>query len=238
MPPITIYCVAYNEEVFLQYMIDFYKNRFTDCHIIIYDNESTDNTVKIALANNCEIRLHNTNNQHDDVKLTQLKNNCWKQSKTDWNIVCDIDELLNISSEQLKLEEISGTSIIRSEGWNMVNLENNYDFTNIKYGTRVSQYDKSYLFNRRFISEINYVCGAHTADPVGTIKYSNDVYKLYHYHCINPDYLVARYQWTAKRLSQNNKKTGMGSYNLRTEAEIRAGYANGANEARKNRVIL
>jgi hypothetical protein len=166
-----------------------------------------------------------------------LKNNCWKDAKTDWVIVCDVDELLDISKQSLLQEEASGTTIIRSEGWNMVNMEDNYDFANIKYGTRVPQYDKYYLFNKKHISEINYVCGAHKAFPTGNIKLSNSQYKLYHYKCINPDYLVERYKLTAQRLSQINKQNNMGSYYFAEEKDIRAGFENGRISAKNTKVV-
>lgn len=231
---ITLFTMAYNEEVFLQYMIDHYRSRFPNCHIVLYDNESTDDTKKIALSNNCEVRLFETGNKVDDLKITDLKNSCWKTANTDWVLVCDIDELLNITEQQLKDEEKLGNTIIRSEGWNMVNMEDNYDFANIKHGTRVSQYDKYYLFNKKHIKQINYTAGCHNASPVGVKKLSDNIYKLWHYKCINPDYLVKRFKVTAERLSDVNKKLGMGTYWLnQTDESIRAGYNNGKASAQR-----
>ena len=230
---ITIHAIAYNEEVFLQYMIDHYQSRFPGCTIVIHDNESTDSTVKIALENGCEVRPYPSNHQHDDMSMTMLKNNCWKDAKTDWVLVCDPDELLDINQDQLKAEEALGNTIIRSEGWNMVNLKDDYDFDNIKNGTRVPQYDKSYLFNKKYLSAINYTAGCHNCGPIGTVKKSDTVYKLYHYHAVNPDYVVARYKWTAERLSDNNKRHGMGTYNMRTEAQIRASFEEGRQQSQR-----
>jgi glycosyltransferase involved in cell wall biosynthesis len=234
---ITIYTMAYNEEVFLQFMIDHYRNQFPNCKIVLYDNESTDNTAKIAADNNCEIIPFRTNNFIDDFKIRDLKNNCWKSATTDWVLVCDVDELLNISEDELKAEESKGVTIIKSEGWNMVNMEDNYDFANIKHGCRVPQYDKGYLFNHSKINEINYSCGCHSCSPRGTVKYSNSLYKLYHYKCLNPDYHVQRFHWTAKRLSLVNKKNGMGTYWLASDNDIRAGFNSGREQAKNNKII-
>ena len=233
---ITIYTMAFNEEVFLQYMIDHYRTKFPNCHIVLFDNDCTDNTIPIAKANNCEIRHYSTNNQIDDFKLRTLKNTCWKDAKTDWVLVCDIDELLDINEADLIKEESLGTTIIRSEGYNMVNMEDNFDFDNIKHGTRVTQYDKYYLFNKKNIQQINYACGCHSASPVGNIKLSNTAYKLYHYKCINPDYLVERYKLTANRLSETNKRAGMGSYYFATEEQVRAGFESGRVAALQTRI--
>jgi len=224
--------MAFNEEVLIQYMIDHYRNNFPNCNIVLFNNDCTDNTIPIAKKNNCEIIHYPTNNQVDDFKLRELKNNCWKSSKTDWVLICDIDELLNINEKKLKHEEIIGTTIISSEGYNMVNMEDNFDLTNIKYGFRAYQYDKAYLFNKKYIKEINYCHGGHSCQPIGKIKFSDKKYKLYHYKYINPDYHVSRYKITADRLSQANIKCGMGLYYIDTPEHIRAAF-----ESERLRVI-
>lgn len=224
--------MAFNEAVLMQFMIDHYRRKFPECRIIVYDNESTDKTVEIALQNSCEVKPYITNNEVDDFTLTFHKNNCWKDSNTDWVLICDVDELLQIDEDDLKREAAAGSTIISSEGWNMVNLENNYDLSNIKYGFRACQYDKSYLFNKNMIKEINYFHGCHNSSPVGTVQKSKTSYKLYHYKYINPDYHVARYKETADRLSERNKKHGMGLYYIDTPEHIRESF-----ESERMRVV-
>ena len=218
---ITVYTVAYNEEVLIQFMIDHYRSRFPNCKIVVYDNMSTDKTVSIAKDNNCEIVPYNTNNMLNDNKYLEIKNNCWKSATTDWVLVCDVDEMLNITEEQLKYEESLGTTVIRSEGYNMVNMEDNYDLANIDHGARCSPYDKSYLFNKSQIKEINYVHGCHSCNPVGTATQSKEIYIAYHYNCINPDYKVERFKIFASRLSPENKRHGWGNHYLQSEEGIR-----------------
>lgn len=228
---ITIYTMAFNEEVFLQYMIDHYRERFPNCNIVLYDNESTDNTVNIAKLNNCKIINFSTNNEIDDDKIKKLKNNCWKSSNTDWVLICDLDELLDINQESLKKEEENGATIIRSEGWTMVNMEDNLDLKNIKHGYRSQSetaYDKCMLFNKKYINEINYLPGAHQCSPKGNVKYGN-IYKMYHYRFINPDIEVKKYFSTIERLSEDNKRCGMGKERfigsaIMTEAQVRADF--------------
>ena len=161
MIQLTIISMAYNEEVRLQFMIDHYKQRFNACKFIIFDNHSTDATAQIANDNACEVRPYESDNKVDDNLLTLFKNNCWKTAPTDWVLVIDIDELLDINEEQLKNEELNGITAIKPEGWNMVNMEDNYDFYNIKYGYRHPDYDKVCLFNKKYVKEINYMHGAH-----------------------------------------------------------------------------
>jgi glycosyltransferase involved in cell wall biosynthesis len=217
---ITIFTMAYNEEVMLQFMIDHYRSRFPNCQIIIRDNQSTDRTVEIALSNNCEVLPYDTGGQIDDFKLRDLKNNCWKESKTDWVLVCDVDELLDINEEQLK-NEAANFTIIKTQGYDMINMEDNFDLSSIKYGSKDNNYSKSVLFNKQYIKEINYYCGAHNCTPSGTVLYSDNIYNLYHYKFINQDYLINRFKLTAQRLSEANKKSGMGAYNSDPEEKTR-----------------
>jgi len=202
--------MAYNEETFLQYMIDHYKQRFPNCNIVLFDNESTDNTKKIALSNKCEVIDFNTNNQIDDEKIRILKNNCWKDAKTDWVLVCDIDELLDISDEDLIKESNNNSTIILSEAYTLVNMQEDFNFSEIKFGIRDKAYDKAYLFNKKYITSVNYNHGCHVCSPQGTIKYSDIKYKLYHYKYLNINYHIKRNAYTYNRLSELNKKQGWG----------------------------
>ena len=213
-------------------MIDHYRARFSNCHIIVYDNKSTDNTVNIAVKNGCEIRRYESNNSLNDGIHMQIKNTCWKDANTDWVLVCDLDELLDINEAQLKQEELLGNTKIKSEGWTMVNMEDNLDIHNIKYGVRESQYDKDLLFNKQYIQEINYGAGGHHCNSIGHIQYSAP-YKLYHYKYINVDIEVTKSKATAQRLSQENRKNGWGLYCLRTEKEVRDFYKEFQNMAQK-----
>lgn len=218
---ITVYTIAYNEKVFLQYMIDYYRGNFPNCHIVIYDNQSTDETRDIGLKNNCEIRLHDTNHQIDDFKLTSLKNNCWKNAKTDWVCIVDVDELIEINEQQLRQEESFGSTIIKTEGINLVNYENNFDFKNIKFGALAPQYNKACLFNKKHIREINYSNGCHFYSAVGNAKLSQNQYRLLHYKFINDDYIVERYKLYQQRLSDANKRSGLGSHYIISEQDLR-----------------
>lgn len=217
----TIYTIAYNEEVFLKFFIDHYRSRFPNCKIVVYDNMSTDNTVKIAKDNNCEVIQYNTNNQIQDSKYLEIKNNCWKSATTDWVAVCDVDELVFINAEELSKEDSYGATIINFEGYNMVNLEENFDFQNIKYGERSQGFDKRYLFNRRHLKEINYSSGCHYANPVGAIKYSSKQYLAGHFKCLNVEYVVSRHKMFGARLSDENKRYGWGHQYLFDEQKTR-----------------
>jgi glycosyltransferase involved in cell wall biosynthesis len=223
---ITVYSLAFNEEAIMKFMIDHYRTRFPGCRIVIHDNYSTDNTVDIALANGVEVVYYDTNGKLDDHHYIGIKNECWKSSKTDWVVVCDMDELLEINEEQLKAEEALGTTMIRAEGYSMINMEDNMEFAGIKYGARSTPYDKSYMFNKKYISQIDYVHGCHRCSPLGTVKNSSKAYVAYHFKNINADALVARYKLYASRLSDLNLKRGHGGHYKNTEEQIRGDFRN------------
>lgn len=197
---ITVYTLTYNEELLIQFMIDHYRSRFPGCRIVVINNINTnDDTVKIALRSGCDV-LFEDNDKLQDEPLTKIKNNCWKDAKTDWVLVCDLDELLDINEAELKDEENLGTTIIRSEGYDMVDMEDKLDIPGMKYGARSDALDKAYLFNKKFIREINYVPGAHRCNPKGKVKYSKKIYKLYHYCYINYDVTVKKYKMCRDRI--------------------------------------
>ena len=220
---ITIYTIAYNEEVMLPFMIKWYRERFPECKIVVYDNFSTDKTEEIALSNDCQVVKYDSNNQIRDDLYLEIKNNCWKTAETDWVLICDVDEFLDIQESDL-INETS--TIITSEGWNMINTQPNpnLELKDIKWGTRAKQYDKAYLFNKKFIKEIRYSAGCHSCNPSGKIKYSSNLYKLFHFKAISEDYMIQRHTSFAKRMSEKKNKNGWGVHYFDTEETIRRNY--------------
>jgi hypothetical protein len=208
---ITLYSPVYNEELLMQFMIDHYRERFPGCRMVFYDNISTDKTAGIARANKCEVIRYDTNNQFSDRMNMEIKNDCWKGAKTDWVLMCDLDELLDINESELKDEEKAGTTIIRSEAWDMINMEDNYDITGMKYATKSPFPGKNCLFNKKFIREINYSIGAHDCNPIGTVVYSKKFYKLYHYCEINEQRSYEKCLANGNRLSPENISNGWGT---------------------------
>jgi len=222
---ITVYTIAYNEEVMLPFFIKWYRTRFPDCKIVIYDNYSTDNTEKIALENNCEVRKHDSNGKIRDDLYLQVKNNCWKNADTDWVLICDVDEFLNINKEKLLEEEEVETTVILSEGWNMINMVEGVVGMNYEFGkVSAPQYSKNCLFNKKFIKEVNYNGGCHTNTFIGKVKTSQSKYDLFHYKWIGEDYTIKRYREFVLRMSQENIKRKEAFHYFSTEKQIKEQY--------------
>lgn len=218
---ITIYVLCYNESIMLLHFIAHYRRMFPECKIIVYDNQSTDSTVRIALENYCAVIPYYTNNKLDDTTYLKIKNNCWKNAKTDWVLIADCDEFCDITEKELSKEEKRGVTMIEFEGYNMVNLADNMDFDSITYGVRSKSYDKAYLFNRKHIKEINYNPGCHSAAPHGYVDYGLNKYICRHYKYFNIDYMIARHKMFVGRLSEENIKRGFGGHYLYTEEQMR-----------------
>lgn len=208
---VTIYTITYNEELLIQFMIDHYRQRFPKSRIVVYDNMSLDKTVDIALANGCEIVSLDTNEKFSDGLNMEIKNTCWKAALTDWVLMCDLDELLEINDDELKREEAAHTTIISTITYDMINMEDNFNIAGIKYGVESPFGGKNVLFNKKFIKEINYTIGAHGCDPVGTVRFSEKVYKLLHYCHIHESRTYEKCLVNGGRLSQESILNGWGT---------------------------
>ena len=224
---ITIHTMAYNEEKLLPHFVRHYRRHFPQAMFVVYDNESTDGTRKICDELGLQVSTHATHGLVSDSALTALKNNCWKSAPTDWVLVCDIDEWLGISSAELAAEAALGTTIIRSEAWDMVAMHDADPVDEITRGVRSPIYDKWVLFDHSKISESNYDPGAHNMGPVGTVRVSDTCYKLFHMRHLGVRHTLARIQYTHARLSPENRAQGWGTqyFDVPEEASVVANYA-------------
>lgn len=206
-PKITIHQLCYNEIEILEFSYNFYKSRFPGAKFILHDNQSTDGSKELALKLGYEVKTFNTNNQMDEMTQTNLRNSCWKNDDADWIIVCDTDELIDINEQDLINEEISNNTIIRTEGYNMINLKNNKGLNDMEYGFSDSEYGKCLIFKKSHISEMEWAVGSHSCKPKGSlISYTQKKYNLLHYKFISEDYVINRYKNLFERQSEKNIK--------------------------------
>jgi glycosyltransferase involved in cell wall biosynthesis len=220
---LTIITITYNEEFILPHFIKWYRDRFPNCKIVVYDNESTDGTKNICLSTpNLTYIPYYTGNKLSDSTYLKIKNNAWKHADTDWVIVCDADEFLDITPEDLNTNQ----TLFESKGYNMCNVDNIDDVCSFRHGVEAKQYDKIVCFNKRYIKEINYGAGCHNAEPQGDVIFSSVRPKLCHMKFINVDLLVNKYKSYASRLSDENKQMRWGYHYEQEEWRIREEYKN------------
>lgn len=193
---IDVFAICYNEEAMLPYFIEHYQAM--GANITIFDNMSTDKSKEIILAAGCTYKTFDSNNQIRDDLYLNIKNNCWKNSKADWVIVCDIDEILEIpfSTKPYTIINTKGFDIVGEPG--------------TRNGVFNRMYSKHIMFRPNMMQEIRYKAGCHTCAPQGRIVGSLEQANLLHYKYTSEDSVFERHSTYQKRLSAQNKEFGWG----------------------------
>lgn len=216
MVKIHYYALCWNEEKILPLTLDYYSKICSK--IVIYDNESTDNSAAIIRSYGGIVETYRSNNEIRNDIYIEIKNNCWKQSRgeADWVIVGDIDELLYCPDLPNKLYEIGnlGYSIVRPFGFDMVTENFPKNLMDVKYGMPDNRHlSKCICFNPNKLEEMNFKPGAHKCKPKGKIKiYNKDDIMLLHYKYLGLDYLLLKMNTYRERSSQINKDNKWGKH--------------------------
>tara|TARA_R110000772_G_scaffold17946_1_gene49824 strand:- start:62424 stop:63140 length:717 start_codon:yes stop_codon:yes gene_type:complete len=219
---IHAHILAWNEERILPFTLDHYS-KFCD-RIFIYDNMSTDGSDEIYKKyDKVTVKKWSNNNEINELKYLEIKNNAYKATSRDcdWVIVCDCDELLYHPNLLEKLEEYKeiGFTVPSIDGHDMFSetfpKHDGTPITDIiKIGSET--YDpmcKNIIFNPKI--DVNFGIGAHSFQAPGG-KFSPDrELMLLHYKFLSKEYVLARYEMMAKRLSDYNKKYGFGGHYTR-----------------------
>lgn len=178
---IWAYTICWNEEKILPYYLKHYE-KFCD-KIIIYDNESTDNSKKIIQSHSkTELRTYKTENQiRDDIYL-QVKESCVydAKGKADYIVVGDIDEFLYHPDIKSFLNQNAKFSYYRPAGFQMVS--DNYPTTTkmiydeCNTGTPDYKLCKPLLINPNKIDKLKLSPGGHMIEYM---KYDKKEYRVY-----------------------------------------------------------
>ena len=206
MQTIDVFALCFNEEVILPSFIKHYKEM--GAQITIYDNGSTDSSRDIIIQNECKFIPYESNGKIRDDIYTNIKNNCWKNSKADWVIVCDTDEFIKVDFDYSKY------TIINTKGYDMIGTPG----SNI--GVPNDWYSKHIMFKPKSIKEINYTIGAHRCSPTGKVIGSKEIAPLLHYKYISEEYTYQRHLLYQSRLSDINKHYGWGKEYEQAEKEL------------------
>lgn len=208
-PLLEIFTVCWNEEKILQDFITWYRSRVPNCLITVYDNMSTDNTVGIALDNECKVIPFDTNGEMDELTLMNIRNNCWKDSDAKWCLVVDADELISIDKSFLELS--LNANILQCEGYEMFGTEEDTIDT-LLYGCKSAGYCKPCCFRPKCFKEVNLAPGSHSANPEPKEGFTVNLVKGYPdmYHCKWRSWTngIERAHLLAKKRSQDSKDKG------------------------------
>jgi hypothetical protein len=181
---------------------------------VVGDNRSTDRTAEICNSLGCIVRPFDTGNFIPIEVGLWFKNNSWKESETDWSFIIDCDEFLDMSQEDLIEESNQGATLIRTTGWDIFNLKEDYDIENMDWGCPNKSYNKFVLLNKSKIREMNFSEGGHYSNPEGDIILSKKSYNLLHKKYVNIEYVCKKYEQNLARLHPSYIKQNFGSQYL------------------------
>jgi len=175
---VEIFTVVKNGGEHNSLFYEHYHKAFPECIFNIYDNYSTDDTREYFLEKNCTVKSFC---KYTEDNLQKFKNTVWKNSKADWVLVCDIDEIVEITSEDLKKER---SDVIKFKSYQMIKMNLDSNLNQLTYGYRFHfggdyLYDKTLMF-RSTISDINFDPGSHTSRPT-TNNINEGNYKMFHF---------------------------------------------------------
>lgn len=224
-PRVRAYIVTWNEIKMLPHAVEHYRE-FCES-IVVLDHHSTDGTADLARKLGCEVREWGVPGVYDDDHLADLKNNVWRHDTDwDWVVVCDCDELLDIDSYHLDLEQNTiGSTLITGYGMNMHHMTWPERLTDVVRVTDSNPiYSKTLMWRPRSIKRINYGHGAHKCWPEGNVKPSIP-YGMLHYKFITGiDYQIERYAACSRRMSQKNKDGNLSNHYHQSAEEIATNY--------------
>ena len=223
---IHIFILCYNEENIIETTIKHYQRMFPSCTITICDNESTDKSVEIAKKFKCKIHTYKTDGKVNDFVYNDIKENLWREAKTEWVLICDMDEFLCVNEDDLMAESLNGTTLINTQGYSILGDSHDSELKdisleNIHRGYKDDNYSKIICFKREEVERMNYNAGAHICSPHGRkIIFSSIKYSLYHFKYLGFPYLLKNFSINYQR-SHEMRNFGMALHYTDDEQKIR-----------------
>jgi Methyltransferase domain/Glycosyl transferase family 2 len=227
-PSVEVISFTHNESMYLEYLVKWYSAKFSNLTITIFDNFSTDNTVAKAKALGCNVKSWGNKDHMSESEFAEMKNSCFQGGESDYFLICDIDELLDLDDNDLLVNQ---PTIVQGIGYNMVG-DSDTKFEEICRGSRDSMYDKCVLFRRSHVVAINYGEGAHWCKPEfisGEIRPDYLRKNLYHYRYLSLDFILERYQKRRQRVLEEEFAMGFAVQYFRSPDEIEHEYRQAMN---------
>lgn len=224
---ITLYIVCHNEQLILPHLLNYYSTIVDK--IVVYDNESTDDTLKILneYKGDLEIRIFKTNHQLRDDILSKIKNTCWIGDNSDYCIVIEADEFIyHPLGLRNYLEQNLNNDFFTPMGYQMISDEFPSDYSKliteqIKIGTPDPFYNKLSIINPKQVVDINFKPGGHEVHyelvgPDVKIIETPDL-KLLHYKFLGLNYILNKNKYYTNRVNQNNINKGWGVHHTQPD---------------------
>lgn len=231
---VEVFGIFWNEENIIQDFIDWYKLKLPNSKITIIDNESDDRTVEIAKNNGCNVISYSTNGFMDEQTLIGLRNNIWRNSDSEWIIIADSDEFVDITHDVLNGAD---WNVVKCVGYEMFGEGETIE--NLLYGCKSEGYSKASVFNKNEIESMNFAAGSHTERPNPKngylVKFAEDRPNLYHTKWRSWDNGLNRAHILAKRRSEHSTRMGWNFHYGLPDSTHNEYYTNGINNRIKVR---
>ena len=213
---VHVFLMCHNEQTLLPFAVRHYRCCFPKCPITVFDNLSTDDSAKLAVQHMCTVVPWDSPvpGQLDEPTLTEVKNTLWRRyvQPGTWVIVCDMDEWLMADLSDLQEEDALGTTMLLTDGWQMVGESKKADLSDISpdkvtKGYREAAYSKQVCFKWDAV-EPNWGHGCHEAFPTGRVVCSQRTYLLKHMSTLGGEFYAARNASRHPRMKDNREKYG------------------------------
>lgn len=233
---INVVLLCFNESALLPHVVKHYKKYLPSCKIAILDNQSTDDSVKIAKDLGCQVILWNSNNINDEALKISLRNVIWKTLNDGWIIMADMDEFVCVTEDDLRKEMNAGVSILTIKGYDMIGESETLDLSDIdlqeiKKCIENDNETKNLCFLREAIVDMNYGPGSHYCNPTGNVVYSSTVYVNKHMSSLGLNFLANKLTERHKR-SEQNRERGWSVHYTQDLDEIKNRYRDQMNQCK------
>lgn len=215
---VEVFTLCWNELDILPWVVDYWQKYAT--HVTVFDNGSTDGSIWFLERFDWITVIPFDSGGFNDTENRRIKNECWKVSKADFVVVCDMDECLLAKNIKASLQHMKdGGATICIPRWYELHSETfpKYKEWELLHETSPMAYPlrgdaKAVLFDPKAITEMNYTPGAHKCTPEGNVKWyeGDDIFLLHINHNLSLEYKLARYKELNARLSEENRRKRYG----------------------------
>lgn len=237
MENIKLYGVtlAYNEAKMIPYVMAYHERLGFD-KLIVYDNESTDNTVELIKQYPfVEVRTFSTGNHMDDETHSKLKSDTIREfagEENAWLYVGDFDEVLYYNGnfkDFLSAMDSSGCTYYNGQLINLVRREFPETDKLAHETADIFNYfgdggNKTTLIKASGSRSVRFTPGAHSVTvshtlPAKSINSVTSDLKAFHLKFIDYNNAINKMKNAVLRFSDRNKQCGYGSHYYRNSKD-------------------
>lgn len=202
---VEFHFINWNDSFYIPFIAEHY-GKFCS-KIKMFDNHSTDDSVKLAKYYGFEVESFGTN-QLNDQHYLDIKQHSYKKSDADYVIIGDADEFVYPVSLTGNFPKVQGYNLMSNEP-----MKESID--ELKFGYPDELYSKRCIVKPSEITELTYQHGCHNAWAKAKKLDESGFAYLKHARCIfGVEALIERHLQYKSRMSHFNLKFKMGFHYL------------------------